>query len=81
MCLYGGWRRCYEARQSSLGESVDLTKQVKSALGLVREVGVYLLRQGKKDILGKRNSMEKVMDRAEGHVFQKVHIFYDWSIG
>lgn len=31
--------------QSSLGASGDLTKQVKSILGLVREVGGYLLRK------------------------------------
>lgn len=40
----------------------DLTEQVKSVLGLGGQVGVY--------ILGKWNSMEKVRDPEECHVFQ-----------
>lgn len=48
----------------------DLTEQVKAVLGLGGQIGVYLSRQRKKDILGKGSIMEKLRGLEEGHAFK-----------
>lgn len=48
--------------------------------GAGKRVGVYLSRQGKKDILGKGNSMGKLKSMEQYPAFQEIQVFYDSKI-